>query len=133
MNKKKFAILSVVMVLYFFFTDFLIHGVLLKNLYMATANLWRPEAGMHDNMPLMLLGQALVAVFFSWIFVHGYKGKGWQEGVRYGLLLGGYNMANQLIMHVVSPYPVALTASWIGLGFAQAIGGGVLASFVYKK
>lgn len=133
MNKKNFLILCAVMVVYIFASDFLIHGVLLKSTYMATANLWRSEADMQGLMPIMMLGQLLVGVFFSWIFVHGYKGKGWQEGARYGIFLAGYGMGQTMIMHVVAPYPTSLTVSWIVLGFIQAMLGGVLASVVYKK
>ena len=113
-------------------SDFLIHQVFLKSMYAASPNLWRPEAELQSHMPYMFLGQLAVAVFLSWIFVHGYKGKGIMEGIRFGFLIGGLEAGKNLIMYTVAPYPCALAASWIVAGFAQAILVGIVASLVYK-
>lgn len=116
-----------------FITDFIIHGKCLEDLYLATQSLWRSEADMESMMPTMMLGQLLMAVFFSWIFVHGYKGKGVLEGVRYGLLMGGFQAGGQLVMYAVAPYPLELTVSWIVAAFAQSVLLGVALSLIWGK
>ncbi len=132
MNYKKFAVCVVAVLVTVFVSNYIIHQLIMKSAYTATAALWRPEAEMQQYMCHMLAGQFLVSLFMTWIFVHGYKGKGIMEGVRFGLFLGGLNAGNNLIMHAVAPYTCALTCSWILLGFAQAILVGVVASLVYK-
>lgn len=133
MNLKKFSICVVAVWVTVLVSDFVIHQVLLKNMYGATANLWRPEAEMAQHMPAMFGGQFIVALCLAWIFVHGYKGTGIKEGVRFGLLIGGLEMGKNLIMAAVAPYPCSLVGSWIAAGFVQAILVGCVASLAYKK
>lgn len=133
MNIKKFGICVFAVFVTVMVSNFVIHQVLLKGIYGATPQLWRPEAEMAGHMCYMLAGQFLTALFFAWIFVHGYKGTGIMEGVRFGLLMGGFQTGGNLIMYAVQPYPCNLVCSWILCGFAQAILVGVVASLTYKK
>ena len=130
---KKWIISGLVSAVLVFFTDFLIHGVWLKDLYMSTASLWRPEADMKSLMPVMMTAQLLSGVFFSVVFAHGYKGKGPMEGARFGLLMGGFMASGNLMMHAVAPYTTQLTMSWIVGGFVQAVIVGIASAMVWGK
>lgn len=130
---KKCALATIAVFITIFITDFIFHGMIMKSMYEGTAHLWRPQADMQPFMPYMLSGQILIALFFTWIFSHGYKGKGAIEGVRYGLLMGGFQTGANLIMYAVTPYPFALTAAWIVFGFVQGMIAGVVAALVWKK
>jgi hypothetical protein len=114
-------------------TDFLIHGLLLKSMYVASASLWRPETAMKTYCGYMLFGQIMIAAAFTWIFSHGYKGKGWKEGVRYGVAVGTMAGGTNLIMYAVQPYPFSIVAAWLVLGCVQSATAGVVATMVYKK
>jgi hypothetical protein len=131
MNMKKWSTLFIATLITFFVTDFIIHGLLLKSTYMATQNLWRPEAEMASFMPYMMLGKAFTALFFALIFVHGYKGKGMGEGIRYGLFLTGLMTGFHLTMYSVEPYPLSLVLAWIGLGAIQYMVAGVVCAKVW--
>ena len=133
MNYKKLALTSLAAFATIWLTDCVFHGYLMESTYKATAHLWRAEAEMKSCFMMMILGQLLMGVFGTMIFVHGYKNTGWKEGVRFGILLGGLNLGNLLIMHVVAPYPVRLTASWIAFGFVQWVIVGVVAACVYSS
>lgn len=132
MNMKKLAMTVGAVFVTVLVSDFVIHQVFLKESYAATASLWRPEAEMKEHMAAMFGGQFIVALFLAWIFIHGYKGKGIMEGVRFGIFLGGLEMGKNFIMSAVAPYPCSLTCAWIAAGFAQMILVGVVASLVYK-
>lgn len=132
MNMKKFSITVVAVLVVTMVTNFVIHQVLLKDMYAATASLWRPEAEMQGLMHYMLLGQLVTAIAFAWIFIHGYKGTGIMEGVRYGLLMGLFQAGGNMIMYVVAPYTCALVTAWTVAGFVQSVLVGVVASFTYK-
>jgi hypothetical protein len=114
-------------------TDFLIHGVLLKGMYANSAYLWRPEMVMKSYMGFMFFGQLVIAAAFTWIFSHGYKGKGWQEGVRYGVAVGAMAGGTNVIMYAVQPFPFSLVMAWVFLGMVQTSIAGVVATKVYKK
>jgi hypothetical protein len=64
--------------------DFVIHGILLKPAYDATASLWRPMEEM--NMPLMYLVTLVFALCFALIY-QMIERKSLGVGIRYGLLL----------------------------------------------
>ncbi len=132
-NCKSLAIAAAVMFVYIFLSDFLIHGFLLKDAYQATATLWRPEAEMHDHMCWMMIGKAMIAIFFTVLFAKGYEGTGMGEGVRFGLLIGLFSSGGCFLQYAVSPIPSSLMWSWIVLGLIQYIIGGIVVSMVYKK
>ena len=128
---KKVARVFIPVFVAVFATDFLIHGVLLKDMYMATAGLWRSESDMKHFMPFMMTGQLITAFFFSWIFMQGYKGKGWVEGVRYGLYLAGFLAGGHFMMYAVQPFPASLIWAWIVCDAAQGAVCGVVAAVAH--
>jgi hypothetical protein len=133
MKMKKRLLLLVSVFVTFFLTDFLIHGVILKPIYMETTSLWRAESEMPAFMPYMMLGQFLISFFFAWIFCHGYKGRGPVEGIRFGLLLTGFMAGNHLVMYAAQPYPLSLVLSWIVACAAQSVLAGIIASLVLGR
>lgn len=133
MNFKKLMICAVAVFVSMFILDSVIHGMILNNLYLETASLWRPKSEMHSYMGHMLLGQFIIAFFFSLIFAQGYRSTGIMEGVRYGLMMGGLKMGENFIMHAVAPYPTSLTLSWIVSTFLELVLLGIIASLVYGK
>ncbi len=132
-NCKSLIISTLVMFAYIFGTDFLIHGLFLKDAYMNTQQLWRPEAEMAGFMCWMIFGQFIAAKFFTILFAKGYEGTGIMEGVRFGIYIGAFGAAYHIIQYSVMPLPLNIMASWVGFGFLQAVGGGVVLSLVYKK
>ncbi len=132
-NGKKLAILLISLVVYFFATDFLVHGVLMKSAYQATAPLWRTEVEIQSHIGSMMLGQFMMAIFTGLIFIHGYNGGGIVEGARFGVLMAGFATAPMFINYAVSPIPENIHWAWVGCGVAQFVGAGVISSLVYRR
>lgn len=132
-NKKSFLITSLFIFVAIFITDFLIHGLILKGQYEATASLWRSESEMQGVFHWMLIGQAVIALFFTRLFTHGYQNKGIKEGVCFGFMFAGIFAGNDFILYTVTAYPMSLVWAWIGTRFAQSILLGVIAAKVYKQ
>ncbi len=132
-NVKSFLKTSIIMFIYIYATDFLIHGVWLSSAYMDTQSLWRTQDDMIQHMPWMLFGQFTVALFFTGLFVGGYKHGGMMEGVRFGILIGMFTTGGMFIQHAVTPIPFDIIMSWIGGAIIQTVFGGILASIIYKK
>jgi hypothetical protein len=91
--------------------DFLIHGILLKSTYQATANLWRPEDEM--NMPLMSLVTLIISICFVTIYSYMINPKSLALGVKYGLVFGlitGVSMGFGSYCYM--PIPLSLAFSW---------------------
>jgi hypothetical protein len=88
MNTKKFAITSLVVFLVMYALDFLFHGMFMTKYYNEILHLLRPEEAMMTYMSSMLIGQILIAVGFTYVFIKGREGKGVAEGIRFGLIIG---------------------------------------------
>lgn len=132
-NTKRLWWTALAVFAWIFASDMVIHGWWLKDTYMATASLWRPEGEMNQFMSWMMSGQFLTAFFLTFIFAKGYEGKGWQEGARYGLLMGLFSCSQMFIQYAVTPLPASLFWSWIGAAMFQAVLGGIIASWIYKN
>jgi hypothetical protein len=132
-NTKRLGMLIGAIFIWVFASDFVVHGMLLKDTYQATAHLWRTESEMQSMFGYMLFGQFLVAAFFSLIFVKGYESKGLAEGLRFGILAAGFLTGPLFIEYAVSPLPMSLLLSWTVANLFQSIGAGAVASVVYRK
>ncbi len=129
----KMLIPVVIGFVYIFILEFILHGVLLKSQYEATAHLWRSPEDMQAMFPFMLLTQFLTAFITAFIFTRHYKGKGIGEGLRYGkfigLLIGVLNIAP----YAWTPVPAMLAMAWFAGGFLKGIGLGALFGLIAEK
>lgn len=111
--------------------DFVIHGILLKPTYDATASMWRPMEEM--NMPLMYL----VILIFTACFVLIYQmieRKSLATGIRYGLLFGiasGVSMG--LGSYSYMPIPMSLAWGWLGGMLVELLVAGVIVGLLVKS
>ena len=133
MNKKLwigFIAVFVAMML----TNFLIHQVVLGNLYRSPAmvNLMRPMA--ESMLWIHFVTAAVVAFFFVLIYSKGYEGKGMGEGIRFGFYVGmlmSIPMAYDTYAEMPIPYSLAL--QWFIYGLLQYIILGIVTAMVYGK
>ncbi|MBL4647860.1 MAG: hypothetical protein JKY13_02730 [Gammaproteobacteria bacterium] len=132
MNKPKFILSYCAVFVFIFFFEWLFHGVMLNDIYMSTASLWRTPEAMHSRFLWMLLGDALLAIFFCAIFLQGYKNKGIMEGVRYGLLIGLLFAPMHIMMYVVLPISPLLMVYWLMGSFVEFIIAGIITAAIYR-
>ena len=89
MNFKRLILAIVVATVFVFVSDFLIHGLWMKNDYAATASMWRPEAEMTARMGWMMGGQFLAALTFVVLWARGFAEKACIRcAVMFGLFMG---------------------------------------------
>jgi len=133
MDTKKYLIAGGVVFVVYEILSFLIHGVLLEGAYQATASVWRPEAEMHANFPIMLVTAFIISFLFVFIFAKGYEGKGIMEGVRYGLWIGLLmSIPMAFNSYATLPIPMSLAIKWLVYGVIQFIILGIVAAAIYK-
>ena len=133
MNCKRLALSIIAVFIFIFLFEWTFHCVYMNELYMSTKHLWRPDADMMQYMPLLFIGQFILAVVFCVIYTRGYEGRGIMEGVRYGLYIGLLFTSMHITMHAVAPYTTELTVTWIVGGLLEMMLAGVVVSLVYKK
>ena len=135
MNKGRVILTGIALIVVYVVLECLVHGDFLKNIYMQTSSVWRPQAEMKQLFWYMLLGEVIFAYMFAVIFAKGYeRGKpGLGQGLRYGLLMAlllGPPMG--LIWYAVLPIPGMLAVYWALATFVEMLILGLVAGLIYK-
>ena len=136
MNTKRWLLASVAVLVVLAVLEFLIHGVLLSDVYRQTASVWRSEAEMQKMMWIFWVGMLVFAPFFALIYVKGYeKGKpGLGQGFRFGLYVGVMlSVMHSFGWYVILPIPLALAFYWLLGILVEFIAAGVAAGLVYHE
>ena len=111
--------------------DFIIHGVLLKSTYQATANLWRPEDEM--NMLLMSVVTLIFSICFVAIYSYLIHPKSLASGIKYGLIFGvatGVSMGFGSYWYM--PISMSLAVSWFVASVVELALSGCLVGLLVK-
>ncbi len=112
--------------------DFLIHEILLKSTYQATADLWRPVDDM--NMPLMAVVTLVFSICFVSIYQYLINPKSLATGVKYGLIFGlatGVSMGFGSYCYM--PIPLSLAISWFVASLVELTIAGTLVGLLVKE
>src|SRR5213594_694960 len=79
---KRFIIAFIAAYVFMFLWGWLLNGVLLKDVYAETPNLWRSQSEMMSLFHWIIIGQALVIFAFVMIYASGFAGGGVAAGIR---------------------------------------------------
>ncbi|OGC75857.1 MAG: hypothetical protein A2145_05145 [candidate division Zixibacteria bacterium RBG_16_40_9] len=135
MNSKKFWIGVVATFFVYGILQFVIHGWMLRNMYDATAHLWKEQAVMQSRFYGHLLADFLFALLFCFIYVKGYEPPkaGVAQGIRYGLYMGLFvQLPMTFTYFAVFNAPGSLLVWWLIYGLlTYIICGGILGA-IYK-
>jgi hypothetical protein len=111
--------------------DFLIHGVILRSAYEATASLWRPMAQM--KMGLMFVVVLIAASMFVLIYSRLIATKTPASGFKYGLLYGiGVGVGMGYGTYSVMPIPYSMALAWFLGAVAEATLGGIFLGLIFR-
>jgi len=136
MNTKRWLLASLAVLVVVAVLEFLIHGVLLSDVYRQTASVWRSGAEMQKLMWIFWVGMLVFAPFFALIYVKGYeKDKpGLGQGFRYGLYVGVMlSVMHSFGWYVILPIPLALAFYWLLGILVEFVAAGVAAGLVYHE
>ena len=102
---KRFILAFLAAYIFLFVWGWLFNGVLLKDVYAETPNLWRSQSEMASLFHWIIIGQALVVFSFVMIYASGFAGGGVIAGIRLGLLLEIAAIGMRLGFYAVQPIP----------------------------
>ena len=112
--------------------DFVIHGVILKSAYEATANLWRPMNEMKMNV--MRLAVLITSISFAWIYVRMISNKSIATGLRYGLWWGlGAGVSMGYGTYSVMPIPYLMALTWFLGSLMEGAVAGLIVGGIVKE
>lgn len=136
MNTKRWLWASIAVFAVTAISDFLIHGVLLSDVYRQTASVWRPSVEARQLTWIFFVGYLIFAPFFTLVYTKGYESSksGFGQGLRFGLYLGAMlSVLNSYAWYVVLPIPLVIACYWFAAIFVQFILAGIAAGLVYRR
>ncbi len=136
MNKKRWLLASLAVFVVVFAIEFVVHHVLLTDLYKQTASIWRPMAEFEKMMCLFWIGYAIFALMFTFIYTKGIENKkdGLGQGLRFGLFIGILmGVPSNLMWYVILPIPAALAIAWTVACLVEMLAAGAAVGLIYRK
>jgi hypothetical protein len=133
MNLKKFLIAFVAAFIFMFFWGWLFNDVFMKDVYAATANLWRPQNEVMNRVHWIIIGQAILAFAVVLIFAAGFANGGVAAGIKLGIMLEILAFGARLMMYAVQPFPGKVVGYMTLGGFVEMIITGAIIGAIYKS
>jgi len=118
-----------------FVSDFLVHGILLKSAYQATASVWRPMAEMQSLMWTMWITYLVSAAVLPYLYAKGYEAQKSPigQGLRFGAAIGVLMSSGMSLgTYFMVPIPVSMAVSWFIGGMIQFLLVGVAIAMIEK-
>ena len=129
---KRLIVAFIAAYIFTFFWGWLLNGVLLKDIYAETPNLWRSQSEMMSLFHWIIIGQALVIFAFVMIYASGFAGGGVAAGIRLGILLEIAAIGMRLAIYAVQPFPGKLIVYGSISGLIEMIIVGAVVGGIYK-
>jgi hypothetical protein len=134
MTIKKYVTMGAAVFGILFVGDFLVHGILLKGAYQATASLWRPVADLRRLMWTTWVLYLVNALVLPYIFAKGYEtgkrpfGQGLRFGAAIGLLMAsGMSLGTYLMIAI----PASLAIAWFITSMIEFALVGIALALIY--
>jgi len=129
---KRFIVAFLAAYIFIFFWGWLLNGVLLKDVYAQTPNLWRSQSEMMSLFHWIIIGQALVVFAFVIIYASGFAGGGVIAGIRFGILLEIAAIGMRMGIYAIQPFPGKLIVYGSVGGLIEMIIVGAIVGAIYK-
>jgi hypothetical protein len=135
MTKMRCAIAGAAVFGILFVSDFLVHGLLMKGAYEATAALWRPMGEMRSLMWTMGVLYLVYALVLPYMYSKGYEpgkspaGQGLRFGLAIGLLLStGMSLGTYFMISI----PLSMAIQWFIAGMIQFTVVGIAIALIHQ-
>jgi hypothetical protein len=113
--------------------EWIFHGMILRESYVQTASLWRPDEEMKARLGWLIAGQFLGSVMFCVIYaLRGGPQRGIGQGIGYGLLIALLLASTSLVTYAVQPLPLSIVGSWFAGGLVEMLIAGAILGAIYR-
>ena len=134
MTMKKYLRAGAAVFVILFVGDFLVHGILLKRAYQATASLWRPMPALRQLLWTMWVLYLVNALVLPYIYAKGHEaGKGpVGQGLRFGgaiglLMASGMSLGTYYMIAI----PASMALVWFVTGLIEFVLAGIAIALIY--
>jgi len=112
--------------------DLLLHRLLLKSIYDASANFWRPM----DKLNIPLIYFVMFVLVGTFVLIYGFliEQKSLTVGIKFGALFGlALSISAGFGTYIHMPIPLRLAWAWFLGGLIKAILAGVIVGLLIKR
>ena len=132
MNHKRGLIALIVAFVVIFFFGFVWHGVLMKDAYMETSTLWRPDADFQSHFGILILGHLVIAFAFTGLYISKVGLQSAATGFGYGIVIGILCSGVNLIRFATEPLTTKILWMWIAGDLIMFAIVGAIVGAIYK-
>lgn len=100
--------------------DVLVNAILLRNVYIATRQYWRPVEELNKLVPLGWAAMLAIEACYAGLFLRFGK-RGTRKGVEFGLWIGAASLAGGVGLATLVAWPLRLLAALAIQQFANAL------------
>jgi hypothetical protein len=129
---KRFIFAFVAAYIFMFAWGWVLNGVVLKDVYAETPNIFRPQSEMMSLFHWILIGQAILILAFILIYASGFAGGGVSAGIRLGILLEIAAIGSRMAIYAVQPFPGKLLVYGSMSGLVEMVIVGAIVGALYK-
>jgi hypothetical protein len=131
MNTKRYVIAAIVLFVFIYIYEAIVHGMLLMPMYLETPNLWRGE--MTAYLPFNIAIIALLALWITFIFTRFYREGGARNGLHFGFYLGLLSGIQAAGAYYYLPISAALAGAWFLANLIESVVGGLIIGAIYHR
>jgi hypothetical protein len=130
MNFKKIALSVIAVAALWFVFDWVIHNILLMDIYRETSQLWRPAEEMNHayGITALLISSALFVMFYVRMIVPKNLAQGGKFGCWVGAIIGLWTAMSYVWM----PIPFVLAVAWFFADWVKGIVAGYAVGYLMK-
>ena len=133
MNIKRYVLAVIILFLFIYAYESVVHGVLLMNIYNETPNLWRNYDEMMSYLPFHIVLMAILAIWITFIFTQFFKEGGVQNGFYFGLYLGILAGLHAAGAYFYLPISASLASIWFITYVIESTLGGMIIGLIYRS
>ena len=131
MNIKRYVLATIAAFIFIFVFEWLWHGMLMKGMYEATKEVWRPEDP--SLMVYIFASQFLFAVVLTYIYTLIGKHLPCKRGVAFGFFAGLLMAMPNLGAYAYMPIPLTIPLMWMLSMVVECLGAGIIIATIYKE
>ena len=132
MHWKKFFIAFLAAFVFMFLFGFVWYGHLMQGIHNEVPTLWRTEADFGNHFRWLILGQVVMAFFFTMLYARFVPAGGIAAGVGLGVIVAFLYIGDNLITFAVQPLTTKILGGWIVGNLIEFAIAGAIVGAIYR-